>query len=260
MGSEIHEAAARGFARASEAYEQGRPGYPPEAVAHLARELGLRPDRVVLDLAAGTGKLTAFLVDTGATVVAVEPVAEMRAALERALPGVRAHEGTAEAIPLAAGSVDAVTVAQAFHWFRGREALAEIYRVLKPGGSLGLVWNVRDTSVPWVARLTEIMEPHRGNSPGYRSGAWRVAIEGTTLFEPFHRAELRHLHRVTPEDVVARVASVSFIAALPAAEREAILGEVRVLLTSDPDTRERARIDLPYRTEIYWARRTPRGA
>ena len=130
----------------------------------------------MLDLAAGTGKLTAHLVETGAEVVAIEPVDEMRAVLERELPSVRALAGTAEAIPLDAASVDAVTVGQAFHWFRGDEALAEIHRVLRPGGGLGLVWNVRDTSVPWVARLTEIMEPHRGDAPTHRTGAWRKAL------------------------------------------------------------------------------------
>jgi SAM-dependent methyltransferase len=133
----VHRSASRGFARASEAYERGRPGYPPEAVARLARELELRPGRVVLDLAAGTGKLTAHLVGTGAELVAVEPVAEMRAVIERALPGVAAYAGTAEEIPLETNSVDAVTVAQAFHWFSGEEALVEIHRVVRPGVGSG---------------------------------------------------------------------------------------------------------------------------
>ena len=149
---EIHDTAARGFPLATQAYEQGRPTYPSAAAARLERELDLRSGRVVLDLAAGTGKLTALLVGTRATVIAVEPVAEMRAALERALPSVTAYPGTAEAIPLDDSSVDAVTVGQAFHWFRGDEALAEIHRVLRPGGGLGIVFNSRDTTVPWVSR------------------------------------------------------------------------------------------------------------
>jgi SAM-dependent methyltransferase len=252
MSSEIHDAAARGFPQATEAYEQGRPTYPSDAGARLERELHLEPGCVVLDLAAGTGKLTALLLGTGATVVAVEPVDEMRAVLEQALPGVRAFAGTAESIPLDTGSVDAVTVGQAFHWFRGDEALAEIHRVLRSGGGLGLVWNIRDTSVPWVARLTEIMEPHRGDAPAYRTGKWREAFEGTRLFEPLRQAEVAHVHHLTPDRVLARVASVSFIAALPGAERERVLGEVRELLATDPDTRDRAQIELPYRTEIFW--------
>lgn len=255
MRSEIHDAAARGFPQATEAYEQGRPTYPAKAAERLERELHLKPGRVVLDLAAGTGKLTALLVGTGAEVVAVEPVAEMRAVLERALPGVRALPGTAEAIPLAAASVDAVTVGQAFHWFRGDEALSEIHRVLKPGGGLGLLWNVRDTSVHWVARLSEIMEPHRAGAPTHRTGAWREALERTTLFGRLGHTEVRHVHRLSPEGVVARVASVSFVAALHEPEREGVLAEVRKLLATDPKTRGREEVELPYRTDVYWAKR-----
>jgi SAM-dependent methyltransferase len=251
----VHRSALRGFARASDAYELGRPGYPPKAFARLARELRLRPGRVALDLAAGTGKLTAFLVGTGAEVVAAEPVAEMRALLERELPGVRALAGAAEAIPLDASSVDAVTVGQAFHWFRGDEALTEIHRVLRPGGGLGLVWNVRDTSVSWVARLTAIIEPHRGDAPAYRSGAWREAFERTDLFSPLGHTDMRHIHHLTPDGVVARIASVSCIAELPQADRKDILAEVRELLATDPATRGRVEVELPYRTEVYWTKR-----
>ena len=248
----VHRSASQGFAQASEAYEQGRPGYPPEAVARLARELELRPGRVVLDLAAGTGKLTALLAGTGAEVVAVEPVAEMRAVIERALPGVAAYAGTAEEIPLETNGVDAVTVAQAFHWFRGDEALAEIHRVLRPGGRLGLVWNIRDSSVAWVARLSEIIEPHRGDAPAVRTGAWREAFERTARFGPLRQVQVSHVHRLTPDGVVARVASVSFVATLPQAEREGVLAKVRDLLATDPVTRGRDEIELPYRADLFW--------
>jgi len=174
--------------------------------------------------------------------------------LEAALPGVRALPGTAEAIPLGSGTVDAVTVGQAFHWFRGDEALREIHRVLRPGGGLGLLWNVRDTSVPWVARLSELMEPYRSDAPGYRSGAWRAAFERTTLFGKLGHAAAGLVHRLPPEGVVARVASVSFVAALPEGEREAVLMEVRNLLATDPQTRGRDEIELPYRTDAFWTR------
>jgi ubiquinone/menaquinone biosynthesis C-methylase UbiE len=251
----IHRSAAAGYARAPAAYELGRPGYPQDAMAFLAERLGLEQGTVVLDLAAGTGKLTRELLATGAEVVAVEPVAEMRAALADSRRSVRAFSGTAEAIPLADGSVDAVTVGQAFHWFRGEEALAEIHRVLRPGGRLGLVWNLRDESVPWVAELTRIMEPYRGSAPRAGSGAWRQAFERATLFEPLEHATFRQTHRLTPEKVAARVASVSFIAALDAAQQAAVLGLVRELLDRDPATRGRAEIELPYRTDVYWCAR-----
>src|SRR5262245_58367768 len=193
MNSELHEAAAHGFSSAAASYEEGRPTYPSAAGAMLARALHLGTRSLVLDLPAGPGRLTALLVGTGATVVAVEPVAEMRAVLEGALPGVRALPGTAEAIPLEAGSVDAVTVGQAFHWFRGDEALVEIHRVLRPGGGLALLWNDRDTTVGWVGRLTELMEPHRAthlatararggrlSSGRLCSARWRMRSTGTS--------------------------------------------------------------------------------
>ncbi|MGH3091896.1 MAG: class I SAM-dependent methyltransferase [Gaiellaceae bacterium] len=251
----VHESAARGFARAPEDYEQGRPTYPREALALLARVLRLEPGRTVLDLAAGTGKLTRALAPTGARLVAVEPVPAMRAKLAESLPEARVLAGTAERIPLADGSVDAVAVAQAFHWFDGDAALAEIHPVLRPGGRLGLVWNARDEAVPWVAGLTGIMEPHCRGTPGYRAGEWRPAFERTALFTRLEQAQFHLEHELTPDGVVARVASVSFVAALPDAARDGVLGRVRELLAEDPETRGRATVVLPYRTDVYWCER-----
>jgi SAM-dependent methyltransferase len=248
----IHEAAAHGFARAADAYERGRPGYPPAAVEHLCEVLGIGRGRAVLDLAAGTGKLTRLLVPTGAELVTVEPVDEMREALARALPEVTALAGTAEDIPLAADSVDAVVVGSAFHWFHGDGALAEIHRVLRPGGRLGLLWNVREESVAWVAELTAIIEPHRGSVPRYRSGAWKEAFRRTAAFSPLRCAEFRHVHRLEPEAVVARVASVSFVAALGEPDLTDVLARVRALLAHDPATQGREVVELPYRTDVYW--------
>lgn len=248
----IHETAARGFAQAADAYERGRPDYPRAAVERLCQAVGIGPGRAVLDLAAGTGKLTRLLVPTGAEVVAVEPVEGMRTALARTLPEVTALAGTAEDVPLPAASVDAVVAGSAFHWFRGDEALAEIHRVLRPGGRVGLLWNVRDESMPWMAELSEIMEPHRGSAPGYSSGAWREAFGRTVLFSPLRRAEFQHVHRLGPEAVVARVASVSFVAALGESDRAAVLARVRALLARDPATREREVVELPYRTDVWW--------
>ena len=258
MSADIHEAA-RGFSRVSEAYVRGRPTYPADAIALLGRELRLEPGRVVVDLAAGTGKLTALLVGTGAEVVAVEPLAEMRAALREALPDVQALDGTAERMPLAAESVDALTVAQAFHWFRGEEALTEIHRVLRPGGGLALVWNVRDDSTPWLRALTEILEPRRGRAPHYRAGSWREAFSETDLFGPLRHAEFAHVQRLSPDAVVARVASVSFVASLPPPEHDAVLAAVGELLVRDPDTKGRSEVELPHRTEVYWGERLGSG-
>jgi SAM-dependent methyltransferase len=253
--SAIHEAAEQGFARAADDYERGRPTYPNEAVERLAAELRLGPGRTVLDLAAGTGKLTRALAPSGAEVVAVEPVSEMRARLAESLPGATVLAGTAEAIPLPAGAVDAVTVGQAFHWFDGDAALAEIHRVFRARGRLGLVWNVRDESVGWVTRLTEIMAPHRGDAPRASAGAWRAAFERTRLFGPLEHAEFRLEQELSPEGVVARVASVSFISALPEDRRAAVLDEVRELLANHPDTRGLEAVVLPHRTDVFWCER-----
>src|SRR5712691_5505668 len=144
--SELHPAT-RGFA-AADVYERGRPDYPAAAVERIVDRLGLRPGTTVLDLAAGTGKLTRLLVPSGANIVAVEPLHEMRAELERRVPRVATMNGTAEKIPLSDAYVDAVTVASAFHWFREEQALREIRRVLKPGGGIALVWNARDERDP----------------------------------------------------------------------------------------------------------------
>lgn len=250
----IH-AAARGFELAPKPYEIGRPAYPPDAVEQLVSELGIGPGRRVLDLAAGTGKLTRLLAPTGADVVAVEPVKAMRAALSASLPGVRAVSGTAEAIPLRDRSVDAVTVGQAFHWFDGDAALAEIHRVLRPAGRLGLIWNVKDESVDWIEKLGKIMESYRGDAPKVASGAWKDAFDRTKLFTPLQRARFSFVHDADFAAVVARVTSVSFIAALPPAEFARVVDRVRILLATHPETKGRMTFELPYRTGVYWAKR-----
>jgi SAM-dependent methyltransferase len=127
----IHAAAEVGFGSAADRYERGRPGYPADAVSFVIDELVIAPGRTVVDLAAGTGKFTVAIAPSGARIVAVEPVAEMRSVLERNVPGVDALDGTAESMPLEDASADAVVVAQAFHWFDGARAIPEIRRVLR---------------------------------------------------------------------------------------------------------------------------------
>ncbi|HEX5467921.1 MAG TPA: methyltransferase domain-containing protein [Gaiellaceae bacterium] len=247
----IHEAA-RGFERAPRPYEIGRPDYPEEAIERLVAELGMEPGSRVLDLAAGTGKLTRRLVPTGAEIVAVEPTEGMRSALSSSLPEVEALAGTAEAIPVPDGSVDAVVVGQAFHWFDGDAALAEIHRVLSPGGRLGLIWNLKDESVDWIERLGDIINSYRGDAPRVASGAWKAAFDRTKLFTPLERARFSFVHEADFAAVVARVTSVSFVAALPAPEFERVVEQVRTLLATHPQTRGRTTFELPYRTGVYW--------
>ena len=239
----IHRAAAEGFARSAEEYERGRPRYAEEAVVLLASRLA--PGAAVLDLAAGPGVLTRPLVAAGLDVVAVEPVAEMRALLPSS---VRALEGTAEAIPLEAGSVDAVVVGQAVHWFDGEAAPAEIHRVLRPEGVLALFWNVRVLEDPVHAAIDDLIGPYRGEVPSYRSGNWREALERSPLFGPIEEDSFDNTHSVDAEGLAARVGSTSFIAALDAPEREKVLERVRALAGEGTVT-------LPYTTEVQICRR-----
>ena len=237
--SAIHPTAAAGFSAAAEVYERARPGYPDEAVAWLAERLGIRPGRDVLDLAAGTGKLTRQLVPLGARIVAVEPLDAMRAELERAVPGVEALAGTAEVIPLPDDSVDAVTCAQAFHWFRADEAVREIRRVLRPGGGLALLWNGRDLDDPVHARVDELLAPHR---PEFPSGEehWRA------VFGPIEHRTWRHVHHLTLDGYVDRVASTSVVAAMAAAQRREFLSDVRDALSDFGGP-----LDVGYLTDVY---------
>jgi SAM-dependent methyltransferase len=243
----VHDAAARGFARSAAAYDRARPEYPPEAVAWLAERLRLGPGRTVVDLAAGTGKLTRPLAGTGAEVIAVEPVAEMRARIGPA--AARALDGTAEAIPLADASADAVTVGQAFHWFDGPVALGEIHRVLRPGGALALVWNRRPLEDPVHAAIERIVAPHRGDAPAHATGSWRAAFDATTLFGPLEERTFAHVRSHDADALADRVGSTSFVAALDDGPQAEVIAAVRALAASGP-------VDVPYVCEVFVCRRS----
>jgi SAM-dependent methyltransferase len=241
----VHETARRGFATAADVYEESRPGYPPEAIGWLLEELELGPRRTVVDLAAGTGKLTRLLTPTGAAVIAIEPVAEMRAALARTTPAADVLPGTAERTGLSDAATDAVTVAQAFHWFDGPTALAEIHRVLKPVGRLALVWNVRDLDDPVQHDIDQLFLPYRGDTPSHRSGRWRAALDTTSLFTTAAKREFPNIQTIDAKTLVRRVASTSFVADLPEAERGRVLDDARGIAAKLPD-----RFPFPYTTEI----------
>jgi len=248
----IHESAAKGFSAGADAYERGRPSYSPDAIAKLVEELRIGPGTRVLDLAAGTGKLTRQLVDTGAELVAVEPIAEMRAKLVAAVPTAEALDGTAEAIPLPNHSVDAVVVGQAFHWFDGVRAVSEIRRVLRPTGAVGMIWQARDPRAQWIRRLEAIIDAADDGHPRFRTGEWREAFERVALFDPIETAVFDTVQRGDPETIVDRVASISYVAAMPEDRREVVLDEVRELLATDSETAGLGTIELPYRAHVYW--------
>ncbi|SEG73010.1 Methyltransferase domain-containing protein [Actinacidiphila yanglinensis] len=283
----VHHAAGVGYQRAAGVYERSRPSYPLATLAAIADALPLERGRTVVDLGAGTGKFTRLLALTGAEVLAVEPVAEMRERLAELLPGVAVSAGTAEDTGLPAGCADAVVAAQSWHWFEADRALAEVERLLRPGGALVLVWNTYDTSVPWVRDYQDIyfrLAPRDLPSPPLTSGPGRAGDAGTAADTAVDLAadaaadagpgngwrevfaarpgwgaiEERHWpnpHSTTVADVVERMMSSSHIAVLDPARQERVRAELQEVLGSHDATRGSGAIDMPYTTDVYWARR-----
>lgn len=231
------------FGAVSAQYDRVRPGYPDEAVSWMLPAGARR----VVDLGAGTGKLTRLLAERGLAVTAVEPDDRMRAVLADRLPGVTALRGSGEAIPVGDGEEDAVLVAQAWHWMDAGEAAREAARVLRPGGRLGIVGNVMDGEVDWVRELDAILDG------GRRSGARAPEPGPFPGFGPVEHASFAHVQRMTPEDVVDLAGSISRISTLPDADRARVLDDIRTLLAGHPDTAGRDALDLPYRADAYRA-------
>jgi SAM-dependent methyltransferase len=243
----VHEQAAAGFGTQAENYERGRPGWPEEAIAQVIERFGAQ---TVLDLAAGTGKLTRVLVRHAREVIAVEPLDGMRAVLEREVPAARILKGTAEAIPLDDESVDAVFVAEAFHWFDLDRAPAEIARVLRPGGGIAVVWNRPGAKVPWLDEVYDALKAHRIEHNRLPDKVqWRGAIEA--VFGPLHEDVAPNAHVMDRELLLANMSSHSSIGALPRDRLAAAIAAVN-------EVADRHGIDhatIPIRTLIYTAQK-----
>jgi SAM-dependent methyltransferase len=237
------------FGSVAAGYAAHRPGYPADAVAFL---LGERPLRV-LDLGAGTGLLTDALLTAGHEVVAVDPSPQMLDQLRARHPGVPVHVGGAEAVPLPDADVDAVVAGQAAHWFDPGPAAAELRRVLRPGGVVGFVWNVRDERVPWVAALGAALA---AEARGHEADQGVVTAFAAALPADVATAASATVQRVTPEQVVAGIGTRSYVATMTPDARAAFLDGIRDLLATHPDTAGREVLDLPYRTDAH--RLTPR--
>jgi SAM-dependent methyltransferase len=240
--TDVHPAA-RAYDRVSPDYERGRPDYAPAAIEQLGLDAGAQ----VLDLGAGTGKLTRLLDAAGLETIAVDPSGAMLDELAARVPRATAVVGTAEAIPLAASSVDAVTAAQAFHWFDAPAALAEIHRVLRPGGVLGLLWNRRDESDPLQQLLAELTDPAERDTPR----GWRLDVpallEASGLFGPVETTELPHVQPTDEAGILSRLRSSSYVAGLPEGRRDELERRLREQLPVGP-------FALRYVTVVYVAR------
>ena len=241
------------FGRAAREYEQGRPEWPAELIDRVIERLGLGPRATVLDVGAGTGKLTRALVPRFVHVYAVEPDDAMRAVLEEVVPGAEARAGHAGEIPLGREAVDAAFSAEAFHWFATRETIAELERVLAPRGGLAIFWNIPDDEMePDIGEeATALLDDafRVGGVPGLPrvlSGEWRACFEGSR-FDELREESVERWIVSDRETWIANLLSVSSIAVLPDGERAALAKRLRELA---PEGEYRRR----FRTVAYWTR------
>jgi len=226
------------FGAAAPAYERARPSYPPAAVDWIV-PAGVHR---VLDVGAGTGKLTRQLLDRGLDAVAVEPLREMRAEFARMLPGAEIVEGYAEEMPFPDDSFDMVVFGHTWHWVDSTLALPEVIRVLRGGGWLAAIWNIRDLREPWFAELERIMQ----------QGPHRVPDTAPVFGEPFgavERFELEWTERLTPEQLLDLVASWTYVITLAEEQRAEVIARARVLIETHPALAGRREIMAPYVTK-----------
>ncbi|MEV5837459.1 class I SAM-dependent methyltransferase [Nocardia sp. NPDC052112] len=247
--TQLRAARAASFGAHAAAYAEHRPDYPATGIRWALEPVGASAAPVVLDLGAGTGKLTEGLLAVGADVIAVEPDAAMRAELVRRFPAVTASAGAAEAIPLADDSVDAVLVGQAFHWFDQARAFPEIARVLRGGGVFAALWNEDDLGVEWVAGLQKVARTAASFPPPRPQPA---PLPAHPLFENFERADFPHRQRRTAESLTATIGTHSHTLVIPAQARGELLERISDYLRSRPETAT-GEFDLPIRTEIVRA-------
>jgi len=255
-----NEIAQIGFAASSSVYERGRPDYPAAVIDGLMETLRLTSTSRLLDLATGTGKLARGFIGR-VDLVAAEPSVEMCTEFARIQPGVPLVGSVGEVLPFADGSLDAVTIGTAFHWFDGPVAVRELHRVLKPGGRVALLWLQRDESEGWVNDLVRLVDTYRpANARRYAETPWQAAWDttdeaGRRLFTPLEFSQSPFEQPLERDAVVQRTASTSFVAAMDAEQRAEVLERVRDLLDTHEATRGRDVIGVPHQAEVYWAER-----
>lgn len=248
----IHPTASAGFTIGADDYEAARPSYAAEAIDWAFQVCEISTDAHVLDLAAGTGKLTRDLVTRAGLVEAVEPIEAMRQQFRR-VSGVDAKDGIAESIPAQDHAFDAVFVGQAFHWFDPDTSIPEIHRVLLPNGSLTLMWNTRDKSDPIMRQLWELIDTHGKEIPKYRKRKQTDGLPPTKLFNEIARRKFPNPHPMTIQQMLTRVSSTSYIAVLPKSKKQSLLKEAEDLLV--PHLDGDSALVAKYLTEVFCYRR-----
>jgi ubiquinone/menaquinone biosynthesis C-methylase UbiE len=251
--NDVHVVAAQGFEQAATVYEQARPTYPNEVI-DLIKSLHNKPDTII-DLGAGTGKLTRLLGPIGAReIIAIEPVLAMREKLKNIPIITKIIDGTAEHIPFEDNTIDIIICAQAFHWFANHRALAEINRVLKPNGFLILIWNSPDDSGnEWAENIKKYIEsfkPH--DTLSSEKLEWKNAFDNQNFFSSEQHKQFTHKQRVTRDLVMNLILSISFVAALPAEEKTKLIDEVRKMLDNTEEIRDVQEFDERLFTDVYW--------
>ncbi|CAF3091891.1 unnamed protein product [Rotaria sp. Silwood2] len=258
MSKFIHRTAANGFENGSDAYERSRPDYPLAVIDLICSTNTDMQSKIIVDLAAGTGKLTRLLSLIGAKeIIAIEPVTSMREKLY-SIPDISVMDSIAEDIPLEDASVDIVTVAQAFHWFNGQKALKEIYRILKPNGKLYLFWNLRDVDMcTWMDMMNKIIDQWQLlGHPHYQTMKWLDAFTSKSAkFSPLMFQQVCHEQYVTFENLLDRILSSSFISCLPDDDKRIVLEEVITMINRHPETLGKTELLVPYQTHMYWCER-----
>lgn len=252
MTHSLHPAAEQGFASAAELYQRVRPNYPAEIVHWLIDNLKITPQSTAIDLGAGTGKFLKYLKQATANIIAVEPITEMLEQLKIVHPEVQIQQAFSHQILLNSNSIDAILCAQSFHCFANFETLTEIHRLLKPNGSLGLVWNQRDESVDWVKALADFIQQFESDTPRFHSQEWQNVFEQQNLFD-FIGKQAFVQHQVgTVEDVVSdRLLSTSFIAAMPLNQQLQLKQKFEDIVYQYTEKMPQDQIAFPYITYAF---------
>jgi len=250
---------ADGFNKQVDSYISARPSYPPEAIQHAVDVSGLLQGSRVVDVAAGTGKLTQLLVQYGFDLSAVEPAPGMRQGFSKVLPSLPIIDGLAGSLPLPDSCVDALFVGQAFHWFGNREALQDFHRVLRPGGHLILIWNLEDDRIPWIKNMRALYEAYEGDAPQFRHQKWQLAFQNQPYFPFPTLTEYTNILHSTREQVWQRTLSKSYIANLPPEQQQLLKIELLAQLNAEnpvfpTDPGAEAITQYTYRTFLYIAK------